>query len=149
MGREETGRDRSAWDRAVELLRRRDRSEAQLRAHLVAAAVADNEVEAVIARLHAHHYLDDVRYAVHVAERLAARGHGSERARRDLDHAGVAADVIEAAIAQFYGAEDDLARQALARFPEPRSDRERARAARFLHGRGFPEGVVLAILGEG
>ena len=140
-----------AWDRAVRLLARHDRSEFEIRSRLLGLEVSSAVVDATIRRLRELHYVDDRRFAGTVAEQAAQRGHGSEYVRAQLTMKGVAEPLIDDSIAAVFTDETHLARQVLARrYPnEPQRPAERAKAARFLYQRGFPEAVVLAILGEG
>src|SRR5262249_26287929 len=141
----------AAWQRAVRLLAQRDRSTAEIRARLEAAGHRPTIIAATIARLHELRYLSDERFAETAAARAAQRGHGSERVRAELAAKGVAESVIAVGIAAAFAAEPALAHVVLSRrFPTlPATAPERAKAARFLLQRGFPEAVVLAILGEG
>jgi regulatory protein len=108
-------------------------------------------IEAIVQRLHRHHYLDDSRFAESMARRALRRGHGSRRLRVDLAGKGIAKNLIELTVARTFVDETDLARRALARRYRtvPSDDTTRARAARFLLQRGFPQRIVLAILKEG
>jgi regulatory protein len=141
----------SAWERAVRLLVRHDRSEFEIRGRLAALEIAPPIIEATIRRLHELRYLDERRFAFAAAEQAAQRGHGSDYVRAQLTAKGVAEALIEDGIVATFDDETRLARAVLARrYPnEPQHPAERAKAARFLHQRGFPEAVVLAILGEG
>ena len=140
-----------AWQRAVRLLAARDRSEQELRTRLAASGATAAIIERTVRRLRDLHYLDDRRVAHGAAEQARRRGHGSERVRTELTAKGIAESIVEAALAEHFTDEIALARQALARrYPAlPQSVTERAKAARFLLQRGFPEAVVLAILEEG
>ncbi len=138
------------WDRAVRLLALHDRSEHEIRARLAAAGAGAATINATVRRLKQLHYLDDRRFAQSVTEQALRRGYGSDYVRAQLAVKGVADTLIEAAVAASFGDETALARRALAhRYPtEPQRPAERARAARFLLRRGFPEAVVFAILEE-
>jgi len=118
---------------------------------LAALEIAPSVIEATVRRLHELSYLDDRRFAHSAAEQAAQRGHGSDYVRAQLTAKGVAEALIEEGIVAAFDDETHLARTVLARrYPqEPQQPAERAKAARFLHQRGFPEAVVLAILGEG
>jgi len=139
-----------AWDRAIRLLAARDRSEQEIRSRLVAGGASPTTIAATLRRLRRYAYVDDHRFALSVAEQAQRRGYGSEYVRAQLEHKGVAAQVIEQALHASFDDEAELAGQALARhFPEGlRQPAERAKAVRFLLRRGFPEGVVFAILDE-
>jgi len=140
-----------AWQRVVRLLAAHDRSTHEVRSRLNASGITPDIVAATITRLEALHYLDDERFARSAAENAARRGHGSERVRATLAAKGIAEALVDAAVAAAFADESALARVALTRrFPTlPPGDRARAKAARFLLQRGFPEAVVLAILGDG
>jgi regulatory protein len=139
-----------AWDRAIRLLAARDRSEQELRSRLVAGGASTAAITATLRRLRRYGYVDDQRFALSVAEQARRRGYGSEYVRAQLEHKGVADQLIEPAVRAHFDDEAELAKGALVRhFPEqPRQPAERAKAARFLLRRGFPEAVVFAILDE-
>lgn len=137
----------AAFVQSLRLLERRDRSEARLRSELAERGFDDAAIEATVERLRSHRYLDDSRFADELADRLARRGHGSVRARRDLEQAGVAFDVIAAALARTFAHEQALAEKVIAtRYRPPLTPITRAKAAHFLLGRGFPEELVESIL---
>jgi regulatory protein len=141
----------AAWQRAVRFLAAHDRSTHEVRTRLDASGAAPEIVAGTIRRLQELHYIDDERFARTAADNAARRGHGSERVRAELAAKGVAEPLVDAAIAAVFADEPALAQAALSRrFPTlPHTTRERAKAARFLLQRGFPEALVLAILGEG
>ena len=143
--------DARAWARATRWLAARDRSAHELTQRLAAAGVAPAVGARTLQRLREHGYLDDARLAGQTAAGAIRRGVGSVRVRADLESRGIAEPCIVAALAAHFADEAGLARSVLAqRTPElPRDPRQRARAARWLLQRGFPESVVLAILGEG
>jgi regulatory protein len=139
-----------AWDRALRLLAARDRSEQEIRNRLVAGGASTAATTATLRRLRRYGYVDDQRFALSAAEQARRRGYGSEYVRAQLDAKGVADQLIEQAVRAHFDDEAELARRALAcRFPEELPQpAERAKAARFLLRRGFPEAVVFAILDE-
>ena len=132
-----------ALGRAYRHLGRRDRSEAEVRAHLVAKEVDGEVADAVIAELRAQGYLDDARFAQRFAEdRRALDGWGAERIAARLGEVGIAREHVEAALAGLgdgAGSELDAALAVLeqrVRVP-PAGERERDRALRLLVRRGF------------
>jgi regulatory protein len=127
-----------------------DRSEQEIRSRLAASGESATTIAVAVRRLRHFRYLDDRRFALGVAEQAMRRGYGSEYVRAQLEHKAVAEHVIEQALHASFEDEAELARRALTRqFPEqPRQPAERAKAARFLLRRGFPEAVVFAILDE-
>jgi len=122
----------------------------EIRIRLTAAGVAPSVIRATVARLHRLHYVDDRRFAQSAAEQAARRGHGSAYARAQLAAKGVADALIDEALSAPFADELELARAVLARryATLPERPAERAKAARFLLRRGFPESVVFAILDE-
>jgi regulatory protein len=141
----------AAWEWAVRLLAARDRSEQEIRRALAARTIRPRIIDATVRRLRLRRYLDDQRFATMTAERAARRGVGSDRVRAELEAKGVAEALADAAVSTAFDDETALARASLARrFGDaPLPPATRAKAARFLLGRGFPEGIVLAILEEG
>jgi regulatory protein len=139
------------WQRAVRLLAARDRSEHEMRNRLAAAGAPPAAIAATVSRLHALRYLDDRRVAREAAESAVRKGRGSGSVRARLARRGVPESAIDAAVEAAFGDERELARRVLAQRyrAAPCSLSERTKAARFLVQRGFPEAVVLAILGEG
>jgi regulatory protein len=140
-----------AWQRAVRLLATHDRSESEIRCRLATDGSTPAVIERTIRRLHGLQYLDDRRFAAAAAEQAWRRGHGSEYVRAQLTTKGVAEALIAEIVAAAFSDETRLAREVLARrYPTAQQQpAARAKAARFLQQRGFPEAVVLAILGEG
>jgi regulatory protein len=152
----------------VRVLAYHARTEAQLRARLAKDGHAEHADE-VIAWLRRLGYLDDAAYARGHARALLAR-HGPRLVERRLRAAGVdaaeAAAVVASAVQERAGelapaaagagaeaAELALCRAALARKlrgadPAGLDLRARARAARFLLGRGFSGRVVAQAVGD-
>jgi regulatory protein len=139
------------YARAVQLLARRSRVEAELRRTLRPRAATAAALDAAIARLHEHHYLDDARVAEGFAlySREVAR-HGRGRVLRDLRARGVAAPVAEAAVTHgFAGSnEDTLLRAHLRakRVRRPEDVRQAAGLYRRLLRAGFSPPACLRAL---
>jgi regulatory protein len=139
------------WRYALRLLGARDRSEKEVRERLARREVETAEIEAIVRRLYRYRYLDDERFADAMARRAQRRGYGSRRVRADLKGKGIAKALIDEVVGTTFVDERELARRALSRRYKtaPEDDKTRARAARFLLQRGFPQRLVLAILKEG
>ncbi len=139
---------------AVAYLARADRSAAELAAHLSGAGVAETTVEAILRALVARGYVDDARLAERRAEDLLLRrGAGRLKVAHELTRRGLTDTVVDRAIAGVLDGRSEVAlgRDALRRrFGDelPRSRTERAKAFRFLIGRGHPPDIVSEILGE-
>jgi len=131
-------------ERALQLAYRsvghRERTVAELRAALERKRVEPEAIDEAVAELRAAGLLDDARYARRFAEdKRELDRWGSERIARELHRRGVAADLIEAAVAdQSREAELRTAMLVLEqRAPSMRDDRERDRAWRLLIRRGY------------
>jgi regulatory protein len=135
-------------DRAFRLLSHRARSEAEIRIALEAAGHAAREVRRVVGRLRALGYIDDAKLAADVAERLGERGFGSLRIRDQLRNLGVEDGLAAAAISAPAEERRIASRTLNERFGEdaPTDLRRRARAARFLASRGFPEEIIRSLI---
>lgn len=111
-------------------------------------------VATTLAALAARGYVDDAALAARRAEELLLRrGFGRLRVAHELTRRGLTDTVIDRAIAGVLENQSEVAlgRAALARrFGDlaTSSRTERARAGRFLLGRGHPPAVVNEILGE-
>lgn len=132
--------EQEAFEVAVALIARRERSEAELREGLRERGVGEAASAAAVARLVAVGELDDERFARRYAEdKRELRGWGPERIREALARRGIAPEVAAAA-AGGEPAADQAARAArlLERRGEVLGDeRARARALAFLARRGF------------
>ncbi len=118
----------------------RERTEAELRTFLERRKIGPDAIEDAVAELVEAGLLDDASYARRFAEDRRSLDHwGSDRIARDLQRRGIAADLIEAAVAdRSREAELDSAVQLLAmRMPAPGDDRERNRAWQLLVRRGY------------
>ena len=134
---------------AVGMLARRDHARAELAAKLRERGFAAAVVERLIEALGARRLLDDERYARHHVQYHSARGQGPERMRRELGDHGIAAALVEEALASVpdWGT---LARELRRRRfgPEPPADwKDRCRQARFLQYRGFTNDHIRSALG--
>jgi regulatory protein len=129
-----------AFERALEALGRKERTEAELADWLSARGFEAEAVEAALLRLIEVGALDDARFARRYAEdKRELRGWGPERIRTALEARGVGGAEIEAAL----GADDhdgQLERAvALLRRRSDQLDQEagRARALAYLTRRGY------------
>lgn len=130
-----------ALDRAFRYLSRRDRTVAEVRAHLAAKELDESVIDAVVEELGVQGYLDDARYAARFAEdRRNLDGWGSERIERKLLTLGIDREEVAAAVGA-QGGDDELAAAVAIlrrrfRVP-PDTDRDRERALGMLARRGY------------
>jgi len=127
---------------ATRALARREYSAHGLRERLLRAGVADADADDALDELQRVGLLDDGRFASERARVLAERGKGDAAIRFDLEHAGVEATEVEAAVA---GLEPESERAA--RLVDRRG--ATTATARLLASRGFDEAVVEALVAPG
>jgi regulatory protein len=135
------GSQQRALDHAYRYLSQRDRTVAEVRRYLERKRVDPATLDGVIEELCEQGYLDDARYARQFAEDRRTLDHwGAERIERKLRNAGIARELVEAALAaQDAGAERDAAVELLQRRfrTPPDDDRERNRALGVLVRKGY------------
>ena len=134
---------------AIALLARRDFASGELRQKLGSQGYDATVAAAVVADLVEERALDDARYAENYVAYHSGRGHGPVRIGADLRSMGVAADLIQAALAT--GPDwRELARAIRIRkfgAEPPEEWTERTRQARFLQYRGFSSDHIRAATG--
>lgn len=136
---------RSAYDKALGLLARREHSRRELRTKLDQSGYASDEADAAIARLGEQHYQDDDRFAEALLRSRIARGYGPLRLRMELNSHGLAderiRELLEAADVDWAGCATDQLRRHYGSVGS--ADRaERLRRAQFLLRRGFAATTV-------
>jgi regulatory protein len=149
--------DRSAYLDALHLLARRELTEKQLRARLVAREHTPDDIERAVEHLLETRALDDARVAAaYVRTALKVKGRGRLRIQRELQEIGVARDVASEALAEAFGDVDERSMIAAAIKKKLRgqskisSPSEYARMYQFLMRQGFsPGGVRAALRGYG
>jgi regulatory protein len=141
-----------ALQRALELLRYRPRSEAEVRRKLAEEGFAERAVRAAVARLRELKALDDALLARNwIASRTEGRGYGPLRLARELEQRGVARPLIRAALAEVWR-DRDAAAAATALLSRKfgghdlRDPKMLRRAVAFLRRRGYPDGAIAAAL---
>ncbi len=129
-----------AVDAAARALARRDRSEADVRRILAAKGVDEADADAALDSLRRAGAVDDERFAATSAEALARRGHGDAAIRFRLRREGVAAELVDDAVAALEPEPERAVALARRRGPTPKT-------ARWLAGRGFDAESVDYALG--
>lgn len=136
---------RSAYDRALGLLARREHSRRELRTRLERGGYAADETEAALDRLGTQQYQDDERFGGMLVRNRVAQGYGPQRIRAELRSHGLDGAAAEALIADAGVDWTASARAQLKRrYGSRRADEpaERARRAQFLLRRGFTAATV-------
>jgi regulatory protein len=143
-----------AEGKAFRLLTLRAHSEKELRVKLRAGGFSETIVEEVLRRCRELGYLNDETFARQRARVLAiSRLAGDRRIALDLRERGIEAELCRRVIAEVRGelGEDEAVKRLLRKKIPGRpvaalSDREKARLARGLMGKGFPTGLILKTL---
>lgn len=132
--------------RALRLLARREHSRTELARKLARHAESEAVLEAVLEKLVEKKQLSDQRYAEERA-RWLSRKYGMAKIRHDLKARGIASEVVDLVSS---AGELERAKAILDRkYRTPAVTREeRARRARFLHGRGFSGETIRCALGK-
>ena len=139
-----------AFERALKSISVRERTESEVEAFLRRRGYESDVISDVVRSLREERLVDDAGYARRFAEdRRLIDQWGSERIARDLARRGIAADLVEAALAEI-DTEDELGTAVELldrRFPMPfDGDRERDKAWRMLVRRGYePELAYSAV----
>ncbi|MDE3073698.1 MAG: regulatory protein RecX [Pseudomonadota bacterium] len=140
---------RSAYDKALGLLARREHSRRELEAKLRQGGYQGDEAAAALDRLGERHYQDDDRFAEVLLRSRIAQGYGPMRLRVELKSHGLAdariRELLEAAQADW---EASATAQLRRRYGSAGASdpAERARRAQFLLRRGFAAATVRSVI---
>ncbi|MGH8233928.1 MAG: regulatory protein RecX [Rhodanobacteraceae bacterium] len=136
---------RSAYDRALGMLARREYSRRELRTRLQRAGCDEAESEAALSRLRDQHYQDDDRFGEMILRARVGQGYGPARIRAELRSNGLADAAIdgllEAADVDWDALALSLLRKKYGRKPVA-DHAERGKRAAFLLRRGFAAATV-------
>ena len=144
-GKGSEGPERTAYDRGLSMLARREHSQRELRTRLEHDGHGEAEADEAIQRLGEQSYQDDERFGAMLLRARVAHGYGPARIRAELLSHGLKASGIDALIKS---AAVDWNALALAQLrkkygSKPATDRvERGRRAQFLLRRGFTAAMV-------
>jgi len=141
--------DESAYQQALRLLSHRERSEAEIRAHLHKRKMPEDVVERTLTRLRDHRHADDEQFArAWVENRNAFRPRGRRALAWELRQKGIPTDVAEASLSGLD--ESALAHQAglkKARQLVPADWQVfRPKMSAYLARRGFPSSIIAPIV---
>lgn len=141
----------SAMERAMRLLAIRAHTNCELRQKLLRAGFPPDEVDEAVAECEKRHYLDDRLFAEDCTSLWMERGHGSRSIRGKLRQKGIDAETAASVLDNLEEREPEAACRAIeSRIPsllrekDPR--KRRAKALRFLAGRGFSGSALNAAM---
>ncbi len=132
--------ERSAYDRGLSMLARREHSQRELRARLEHGGYDDAETDEAIKRLGQQEYQDDNRFGEMILRARVSQGYGPVRVRAELRSHGLSDAAIRALLE---AADADWTVLALTQLrkkygSKPAADHaERGKRAQFLLRRGF------------
>lgn len=148
------GEERSGFTRALDILSRRDHSEAELALKLRRKGVGEEEIESAVSRLRELGYLNDRRLAERIADSaLAAGTMVGPRLSQELHRRGIPRDLAAEAMAR--AAEGYKPREAVrdllaGKFPSFASAtadaKEKRRVVGWFQRRGYPLSAILEAL---
>lgn len=136
---------RSAYDKALGLLARREHSRRELKTKLRRGGYENDESAAAIERLGEQRYQDDGRFAEVLVRSRAAQGYGPQRIRAELKTHGLSDSRIRELLEGVEANWEALALDQLRRRYGGKGagdPAERARRAQFLLRRGFAAATV-------
>ena len=138
-----------AIKRAMHLLEKMDRTEANLREKLKQSEYPDEAIDGAIAYVKSYHYLDDARYAKNYI-RCYQNSRSRKRLMLDLLRKGIAKQTIEQAFGEEYEADETEMIRSLLRKkaydPSNADEKERRRVYAFLLRKGFRSEDVLRVM---
>jgi regulatory protein len=136
---------------AVRFLAQRDRTAAQVERFLLSRGVTSSHIEQATHRLTDLRYLDDLAYARRwVEKRLATKPMGPERLKAELQAKGISDGLADRVLAEVFrqNGEETVARRALRAMPHQGKRSALGYMARFLHQRGFSDGMIERMMTE-
>ena len=139
------GPGRSAYDRALGMLARREYSQRELRTRLEHAGCDEEESESALRILQGQHYQDDDRFGEMIVHARVGQGYGPARIQAELRSHGLADAAIRALVDAADADWEALARAQLRKKygSKPAADHaERGKRAAFLLRRGFSVATV-------
>ena len=137
--------------RAMHILERTDKTEAQLRRKLEESEYPKEAVESAIAYVTSYGYLDDRRYAEHYIE-WKKQGKGKARLKMELVQKGISREIIEEVLELTdFGETREMIRQIILKKRKtdiPMNEKEKQRIYGFLMRKGFSSSDILAVMRE-
>lgn len=137
--------DRSAYDRALGMLARREYSQRELRARLEHAGCDEAESETALKKLRERKYQDDARFGEMIVRARVGQGYGPTRVQVELRSHGLADAAIRALLDAAKTDWEALAKVQLRKKygAKPAANHaERGKRAAFLLRRGFTAATV-------
>lgn len=132
--------DKDAWNKAIQLLSRREYSFKELSQKL-ARSSEGADIASVLNRLEEEGYLSDHRFCESFVRMRVGQGHGLIRIRFDLKQKGITSELLNRCLDEldidWFAQAEELYRR---KYREPLADKgfkERSKRMRFMSQRGF------------
>jgi regulatory protein len=150
------GDKEKAYNQALKYLRYRARSADEIKEKLTQAGFSRSSVETALRKLTALSLLNDECFARNwAASRIEQRGYGPLRVARELAHKGISKSLVDRILQEtFAQGHTDISENAKNllhkrfRSSDLTEPKNRRRAAAFLQRRGYPNGVIMEVLGQ-
>ncbi len=140
---------KTCWEKAAELLARRDHFRLELERKLVQRNFEPQEIQQTLEKLERLDWVNDRRTAEVFIKEKRRRSHwGAFRLRRELHQRGVGGDVIHEILADSGGVDEGLALAAAEKWRRGKPRGSREALGRHLARRGFSQHVILTILNQ-
>lgn len=123
--------------RALNLLARREHTERELRAKLLAKGFAVEIIAQVIQQLAEKNFLSDNRFAELYVQQRARKGYGPLRIQQELQQRGVATEIVEQVLTAYQSQWLENAHRAWQKYLRLHPEAELAKQQKFLLYRGF------------
>lgn len=138
---------KSCWEKAAELLSRRDHFRLELERKLAQRDFTPQEIRQTLEKLERLDWVNDRRTAEVFIKEKRRRSHwGTFRLRRELQQRGVRSEVIHEVLEESDGVDEGLARSAAEKWRRGKPRGSREALGRHLARRGFSQRVILTIL---
>lgn len=138
--------EKSLRARAMEMMSRREMSQAELRAKLLPHANDSDELDAVLAEFAKNNWQSDERFAEAFVRSKSSK-HGVGRLRQELRQRGVSAELIQQYLPDRETELDNAIEVARKKFKQPAQNRQEwDKQMRFMLYRGFAMATVQAAL---
>jgi regulatory protein len=142
-----------AFEKALDYIEARDRTEAEVRSRLERAGFGEEDVLGVTAKLRELRLIDDADYVIRYLAALRRKGRGRVRIRSEMLRKGLPEELVRFAIEDGYDREDELenarnvAESALSGIPSGLPPEKKAgKISLRLKSRGFPYDVITEVM---
>ena len=151
----ESDLSKSCYQKALQLLARRDHSCTELRTKLKSRSYGHPEIEAAISECLRLDYLNDTRFAEGYSKQLLRKGYGINGIKHKLYVKGVSKEVIQESVTPYDSdnAQLEQCRRVLKKKLKPLTGKasaknQGAKLHRFLFRRGFSSHIIRQTIGE-